>query len=71
MSGWDINHIMKDFMHTDILNQKTEAIIDQIHEYIDNEEFDRAEKLVDQLAELTSEMTLDVVRARTLIHRER
>lgn len=71
MSGWDINHIMKDFMHTDILNQKTEAIIDQIHEYIDNEEFDRAEKLVDQLAELTSEMNLDVVRARTLIHRER
>ena len=62
---------MKDFMHTDILNQKTEAIIDQIHEYIDNEEFDRAEKLVDQLAEPTSEMTLDVVRARTLIHRER
>lgn len=71
MSGWDINHIMKDFMHTDILNQKTEAIIDQIHEYIDNEEFDRAEKLVDQLAELTSEMNLDVVRARTLIHRKR
>ena len=67
MNGWDINHIM----HTDILNEKTQKLIDEIYNCIENENFDQAEELVDQLAKITDEMNVEVVRARTLIHRKR
>lgn len=71
MNGWDINHIMRDFMHTDILNEETQKLIDEIYNCIENENFDQAEELVDQLARITDEMNVEVVRARTLIHRKR
>lgn len=71
MSGWDVNYIMKEYMHTDVLNRKTAKLIDQMYEYIDSDEFDEAEKLADELAQMTDEMNLNVVRARTLIHRNR
>lgn len=71
MNGWDINHIMRDFMHTDILNEETQKLIDEIYNCIENEIFDQAEELVDQLAKITDEMNVEVVRARTLIHRKR
>ena len=71
MNGWDINHIMRDFMHTDILNEETQKLIDEIYNCIENENFDQAEGLVDQLARITDEMNVEVVRARTLIHRKR
>lgn len=71
MSGWDVNYIMKEYMHTDVLNRKTAELIDQMYECIDSDEFDEAEKLADELAKMTDEMNLNVVRARTLIHRNR
>lgn len=71
MNGWDINHIMRDFMHTDILNEEPQKLIDEIYNCIENENFDQAEELVDQLAKITDEMNVEVVRARTLIHRKR
>ena len=71
MNGWDINHIMHDFMHTDILNEETKKLIDEIYNCIENENLDQAEELVDQLAKITDEMNVEVVRARTLIHRKR
>lgn len=71
MNGWDINHIMHDFMHTDILNEETKKLIDEIYNCIENENFDQAEELVDQLVKITDEMNVEVVRARTLIHRKR
>lgn len=71
MSGWDVNYIMQEFMHTNILNQKTERLIDLMYEHIDNDEFDEAEKLADELARMTDEMNVNVVRAKTLIHRKR
>lgn len=71
MNGWDINHIMRDFMHTDILNEETQKLIDEIYNCIENENLDQAEGLVDQLARITDEMNVEVVRARTLIHRKR
>ena len=71
MNGWDINHIMRDFMHTDILNEETQKLIDEIYNCIENKNFDQAEELVDQLARITDEMNVEVVRARTLIHRKR
>lgn len=71
MNGWDINHIMRDFMHIDILNEETKKLIDEIYNCIENENFDQAEELVDQLAKITDEMNVEVVRARTLIHRKR
>ena len=43
MNGWDINHIMRDFMHTDILNEETQKLIDEIYNCIENENFDQAE----------------------------
>ena len=71
MSGWDMNDIMQQFIHTKILNQKTEHLIDLMYEYIDNQEFEKAEKLADELAQMTNETNTNVVRARTLIHRNR
>lgn len=66
-----MNYIMKEFMHTNVLNKKTENLLDLMYEHIDNDEFDEAEKLADKLAQMTDEMNLNVVRARTLIHRNR
>jgi predicted ATP-binding protein involved in virulence len=71
MSGWDINHIMSEFMHTETLNQKTRILIDQMHEHIDSGDFDGAEELADELAEMTDELNVEVVRARTLIHKRK
>ena len=62
---------MRDFMHTDILNEETQKLIDEIYNCIENENFDQTEELVDQLARITDEMNVEVVRARTLIHRKR
>ena len=54
-----------------ILNEETQKLIDEIYNCIENENFDQAEELVDQLARITDEMNVEVVRARTLIHRKR
>lgn len=71
MSGWDINYIMQEFMHTDVLNKKTDELINEIYDAIDQNDFEHAEKLVDELAQLTDDINVNVVRARTLIHRKR
>lgn len=55
----------------DILNEETKKLIDEIYNCIENENLDQAEELVDQLAKITDEMNVEVVRARTLIHRKR
>lgn len=71
MSGWDANSILNKFMHTRALNKQTEELIDQIFDEIDEGELDEAEKLVDKLAQMTDELNLNVVRARTLIYRKK
>lgn len=71
MSGWDTNTILNKFMHTKAVNRQTEELIDQIFDNIDEGELDEAEKLVDKLAQMTDELNLNVVRARTLIYRKR
>ena len=71
MSGWDVNSILQNFMHTSILNQKTEELIERIHDLITKKEYAEAEELTNQLAQMTDEFNLEVVRARTLIHRYR
>lgn len=71
MSGWDINDILQKFMHTDVMNSRTEELIERMFEDIDENKLDEAEKLADTLAQMTDELNLNVVRARTLIHRKR
>ena len=71
MSGWDVDYILQTFMHTKTLHEETEALIEKMYQYIDNGQFDEAEELANELAQMTDETNINVVRARTLIHRNR
>jgi hypothetical protein len=71
MNGWDINHILSDFMHTSYLNINTKELVDRMYDAIENGEINEAEELVNKLASITDELNVDVVRARTILHRRR
>lgn len=71
MNGWDVNTILEDYMDTSPLNEKTEQLICDLKENIKRRDFEKAEKLVDQLADMTDEMNPEVVRGRILIAKGR
>jgi predicted ATP-binding protein involved in virulence len=71
MNGWDINHILSDFMHTSYLNINTKELVDRMYDAIENGEINEAEELAIKLASITDELNVDVVRARTILHRRR
>ena len=71
MNGWDVNTILEDYMDTSPLNEKTARLILNLKENIKQENFEKAEELVDQLADMTNEMNPEVVRGRILIAKGR
>lgn len=71
MLGWDINHILKEFMDTPNVSISTSKLIRAIRDNIKDENYDYAEELVDQLCKMTDGLNEEVVRARAIIARRR
>lgn len=71
LKGWDVNTILEEYMGTSSINLDTKAKIQNMFELIDEEKFDEAEKLADEIEQMTDSENLSVVRARVLIARGR
>lgn len=71
MQGWDTNYILKEFMDTPNLSEKASKLIRSIRDNIKEENYDKADELVDQLCEMTDGLNEEVVRARAIIARRR
>lgn len=67
MNGWDVNSILEDYMGTEVYNEKTIELLKKINVCLNNKDYMEAEILVNQLAQMTSEENIKVVRARILI----
>lgn len=69
--GWDANMILEDVMQTTSLNEEIKAMRDEVFDYIENKQYDKAEELVDLLEEKTDAYMEGLTKARMLISRGR
>ena len=69
--GWDTNVILEEVMHTSSVNQEIKKMLDELYAYIEEKDFDKAEKLADILDEKSSGYVDGVAKARILISRGR
>lgn len=71
LRGWDSNTILEEYMETSSINLDTKKKIDKMFQLIQEEKFDEAEKIADEIEQMTDSENLSVVRARVLIARGR
>ena len=69
--GWDTNVILEEVLHTSSVNQEIKKMLDELYAYIEEKDFDKAEKLADLLDEKSSGYVDGVAKARILISRGR
>lgn len=69
--GWDANMILEDVMNTTSLNEEIKAMRDEVFDYIENKQYDKAEELVNLLEEKTDAYMEGLTKARMLISRGR
>jgi predicted ATP-binding protein involved in virulence len=69
--GWDINTILEKYMGTNSINLGTKEKMDKMFEMIEQEKYDEAEMLADEIERITDSENINVVRARILINRGR
>lgn len=69
--GWDANMILEDVMETTSVNQEIKEMRNKVFDYIENKQYDEAEKLVDFLEEKTDGYLENLTKARILISRGR
>lgn len=71
LRGWDVNTILEKYMETSSISLDTKNKIDHMFELIQEEKYDEAEQLADEIERITDSENLSVVRARVLIARGR
>lgn len=71
LNGWDVNTILSDYMDTDKINKNTRELIELIHNLIEENRYDEAEKQIDKLEDMTDSDNIEVVRGRVLIARRK
>ena len=67
--GWDANVILEEVMHTSSVNAKIKQMVKQMYEFINNKNYDQAEKVADELDEIANGYVDGVAKARILISR--
>ena len=67
LNGWDVNDVLTRYMDTEVINSKTKELIDELHESLDNRDYERAQILVAELADKTDSTNIEVVRAGVVI----
>lgn len=71
LNGYDANAVLEQFMGTRSMNVKMQQFIDSIYRDIDQQEYERAEVKINELADITSENHGDVIMARMELKRRR
>lgn len=71
LKGWDVNTILEKYMGTSSINLGTKDKIDHMFELIQEEKYDEAEQIANEIEQITDSENLSVVRARVLIARGR
>lgn len=69
--GWDSNLILEEVMHTSSVSQEIKNQIAQMYNYIQNKEYEKAEKIADALDNRADGYIDAVAKARVLISRGR
>ena len=69
--GWDTNVILEEVMSTASVNQDIKRMLDKMYLFIEEKEFDKAEKLADVLDDKSNGYVEGVAKARVLISRGR
>lgn len=67
--GWDTNVILEEVMHTSSVNLEIKEMLNTLYTYIEEKNFDKAEKLADILDEKSNGYVEGVAKARILISR--
>ena len=71
LKGWDVNTILEKYMGTSSINLGTKDKIDHMFELIQEEKYDEAEQIANEIEQITDSENPSVVRARVLIARGR
>lgn len=71
LNGWDINDILGMFMYTSEMNENTKSLINDIYSYIDNHNYNEADKLINKLELMTSKKNKHVIELRYLSNKGR
>lgn len=71
LRGWDVNTILEEYMGASSMNLNTKEKISTMYELIEQERFEEAEIIADEIEQMTDSENLSVVRARVLIARGR
>lgn len=69
--GLDSNTVLEDVLKTDSMNAELKSKVDEMYQFIEKRDFDKAETLADLIDEITLQRNTDTVRARILIKRGR
>lgn len=71
MDGYDSNMILEKYMNTDSKNAAVKALISNIYHLITQKQYEDAEILLDQLADISGTMDEDYIMARGFLKRSR
>lgn len=69
--GWDSNAILEETMDTDSLTGEVKRLTRQMFGALENKEYESAERLADQIDEITQGRNTSTAKVRVLIHRGR
>ena len=67
--GLDSNTVLEEALHTDSVNRKIKQKVYQMYDAIEDREYERAEEIIQEIEELTSNRNADTVRGRILLRR--
>lgn len=67
--GWDSNVILEEVMKTPSVNMEVKHRVEQMYEHIADKNYDQAEKIADELDEISNGYAEGVAKARVLISR--
>lgn len=62
MDVFDSNYILEEFMNTSSCNQDFKTMINQTYEMISNGQFDKAKQMIDQIKNISSENSSNIVK---------
>lgn len=69
--GWDANVILEEVMKTSSVNLNIKNMVEQMYKYINDKQYGQAEKIADELDEISNGYVDGVAKARVLISRGR
>lgn len=69
--GVDSNTVLEDAMHTDSVSYVIKHKVESMYDLLDNKEYDKAEKVADEIDQITCNRNADTVKARIIIRKGR